>query len=49
MSDGRVSERHPFLMIFPSIGKAVLFAAIASAALPLGAWLGVTRPPARGE
>ena len=31
----------------PSIGKAVLFAVIASAALPLGAWLGVTHPPAR--
>jgi hypothetical protein len=36
MSDDRVRKRHPFLMIFQAF--------IASAALALGAWLGVTRP-----
>jgi zinc transporter, ZIP family len=42
-----VSDRHPILGDNRSIGRAVLFAVIASAALPLGAWLGVSHPPAR--
>jgi zinc transporter, ZIP family len=29
------------------IGKAVVFAIVASSALPLGAWIGARRPPSR--
>jgi ZIP family zinc transporter len=42
-----VSGHHPIRDELPAIEKAILFAVIASAALPLGAWLGVTRPPSR--